>query len=83
MINREDFKLMAVGKFCIGKTAIKNEDYMIFLEGALFAYDKLLKEEKPSVSLTEKLANKLVINDCYHTGQVKLNTGGITHGTTV
>lgn len=49
MINREDFKLMAVGKFCLGKSTIKAEEYTLFLDGALFAFDKINKENNQNV----------------------------------
>lgn len=57
MISREDFKLMAVGKYTLGKPSVKSEEYFLFLDGALFAFDKLqaqIKKEESVPDITTK-----------------------------
>ena len=46
MINREDFKLMAVGKYCLGKPSVKAEEFLLFLDGAMFAFDYIEKQNR-------------------------------------
>ena len=54
MVTREDFKLMAVGKYTLGKPSVKSEDYLLYMEAALYAFDYTTKAVKNDESLNSK-----------------------------